>query len=628
MQHDKRKVEVVLRKATSKGTKNALRALTDPRVINHLQNNQEEHQELHLLINKFLSLWSVTPATDADSNPDRIHVPTTITPAEAIASWKEETEEHYDEIFDGEELRPAYQEVYPIMQTIEQESPERIDAYEKRSLRDFMKDNRLYHIPRMLSIAEHQKLTSGVAQRAKAIQSFLQDYFSNGLDAQCFKEKIIPANTFKQILLRNHEQDFLRKFNVSLANNWGFWYGPDLIRGPTGEMYVCEDNIGFVGGLGDLYCARKSLLNAFPEMEPAIRGDTPKNFYQSICNDYRQMVKSNERIVLLHYPNSITADNEEKRVIKLFHECGVDTVVLDSSQKRKNKRKQKSRTLQVTKDGVFLCINKQAKGKRPAVSERHPVGLVIIDAEPFDVDPKNSSVRKKIILDEAQYWMEFYDEKLESFAKLPPNKKKWKRVRIQKERDELNSLLNAKRKQYGKIANFLREYRRKDLKEALEQGFSGILDCYYNGKLQIINGPGFDFLGDKLFCMFVTDLIRFYLKEEPIISEIPTFSFADKNGQLDQALFQAVFNDPFAQQRLVLKRVDGRGGDAVWVGPMIPRAEFESVQEKIQAEPGAFIVQKYLALSVVDNQLVDLRNLANVTPQNIVVSDVLWGRGV
>lgn len=506
----------------------------------------------------------------------------------------------------------------------------------------------------MLTQSEHQKITSGVFQRAKAIQSFLQDYLTNGLNASCFTNDIIPQNTFKQILLRNHEQDFVSKFNVNLANNWGFWYGPDLIRGPTGEMYVCEDNIGFVGGLGDLYCARQSLLTSFPELAPAVHGDTPKNFYQSICSDYRSMVKANERIVLVHYPNSITADNEEKRVIKLFNECGVDTVVMASTNKRKKQfKQQRGKTLEVTPEGVFLVINKSkrggggnpGKGKgngKPGKGngkgngkpgnqkdvERYPVGLVIIDAEAFDIDPKNSSVRKKIILDEAQYWLEFYDEKLTELNKLPANKKAGKKARFQKERDQLSSLLSAERKDYHKIAMFLRFYRRKDFKEAFEQGFSGILNCYFNGKVQIINGPGFDFLGDKLFCMFVASLIRFYLKEEPIISEIPTFSFADKSGKLDHSLFQAVFNDPFAQQRLVVKRVDGRGGDSVWVGPKISRDEFETVQTLIQAEPGAFIVQKYLALSIVDNQLVDLRNLANVTPKNIIVSDVLWGRGV
>jgi len=52
----------------------------------------------------------------------------------------------------------------------------------------------------------------------------------------------------------------------TIHNNWGFWYGPDIIRGADGQFYVCEDNIGYVGGMGDLLCARKvpfSLIFSF-----------------------------------------------------------------------------------------------------------------------------------------------------------------------------------------------------------------------------------------------------------------------------------------------------------------------------------------------------------------------------
>merc|ERR1712000_471891 len=131
-----------------------------------------------------------------------------------------------------------------------------------------------------------------------------------------------------------------------------------------------------------------------------------------------------------------------------------------STNKRKKQfKQQRGKTLEVTPEGVFLVINKSkrgggggnpGKGKgngKPGKGngkgngkpgnqkdvERYPVGLVIIDAEAFDIDPKNSSVRKKIILDEAQYWLEFYDEKLVELNNLPGNKKAGKRARFQRE---------------------------------------------------------------------------------------------------------------------------------------------------------------------------------------------------
>ena len=59
--------------------------------------------------------------------------------------------------------------------------------------------------------------------------------------------------------------------------------------------------------------------------------------------------------------------------------------------------------------------------------------------------------------------------------------------------------------------------------------------------LQLVNGPGFEFLGDKQFCMYVDRLIDFYLGEKPIIRSIPTLSFAEHDP--DQ-LLSAIFDNP------------------------------------------------------------------------------------
>ena len=141
----------------------------------------------------------------------------------------------------------------------------------------------------------------------------------------------------------------------------------------------------------------------------------------------------------------------------------------------------------------------------------------------------------------------------------------------------------------------------------------------------MVNGPGFDFLGDKQFCMYVDRLIRFYLNEEPVLQSIPTLSFAEHDTE---ELLAAIFDDRHTQDSVVIKRVDGRGGDAVWVGPMISAEEFVEVRAQIRNEPNAFLVQKYIALSRLDGQLTDLRNLASVTRDSIVVSKTLWARGV
>jgi len=164
-----------------------------------------------------------------------------------------------------------------------------------------------------------------------------------------------------------------------------------------------------------------------------------------------------------------------------------------------------------------------------------------------------------------------------------------------------------------------------------KRGVPNLLDAYYNGGVKIANGPGFELLGDKELCAHVDKLIKFYLKEEPVLQTIPTLSFAT-----DPDLIAKVFDDARAQENVVVKRVDGRGGDAVWVGAKLSRTDFMEARPLVVAEPDAFIVQKYTALSQVDGQLVDLRGPAILSSSQdmlsggpgVSVSPVLWGRGV
>jgi hypothetical protein len=164
-----------------------------------------------------------------------------------------------------------------------------------------------------------------------------------------------------------------------------------------------------------------------------------------------------------------------------------------------------------------------------------------------------------------------------------------------------------------------------------KRGVPNLLEAYYSGGVKLANGPGFVILDDKELCAHVESLVKYYLNEEPILKNIPTRSFATEPD-----LIHAVFDDPRTQENVVVKRVDGRGGDAVWVGAKLSRTDFLAARPLAEAEPDAFIVQKYTALSQVDGHLVDLRGPAFISSSNdmltggqgISVSPVLWGRGV
>lgn len=184
------------------------------------------------------------------------------------------------------------------------------------------------------------------------------------------------------------------------------------------------------------------------------------------------------------------------------------------------------------------------------------------------------------------------------------------------------------------LYRLLRQHDKEEWENMIngKRGVPGLLEAYYAGGVKIANGPGFELIGDKELCAYIDKFIRHYLDEEPILRTIPTRSFAN-----DEGLIRNVFDNPHTQGNVVVKRVDGRGGDAVWVGAKLSRADFTAARPLVVAEPEAFIVQKYTALSQVDGQLVDLRGLSFICSSDVDdlsggpgagVSPVLWGRGI
>ena len=146
----------------------------------------------------------------------------------------------FDEVFrPNGALRAPYKNVAPLLHKRTKGHMANIQA---RTLRDFRGDNVLLGIPRMLSVAENQQLRQGVEQRAKAIRAFLNDHYSG--EKRYLREKAIPDYVIDRILERSTESELHRYID---AEKLSFWYGPDVVRGPSGQFYVIEDNPGHVG---------------------------------------------------------------------------------------------------------------------------------------------------------------------------------------------------------------------------------------------------------------------------------------------------------------------------------------------------------------------------------------------
>jgi len=121
-------------------------------------------------------------------------------------------------------------------------------------------------------------------------------------------------------------------------------------------------------------------------------------------------------------------------------------------------------------------------------------------------------------------------------------------------------------------------------------GVPGLMDVYLSGGVSICSAPGAGVADDKAVYTYVPEMVRFYLGEEPLLQNVPTWQC----GKTDDC---AHVLDKL--EELVVKEVHGSGGYGMLVGPKSTKAEVEVFRAKIQANPGNYIAQPTLALSTV-----------------------------
>ncbi|MDR5170434.1 circularly permuted type 2 ATP-grasp protein [Methylobacillus flagellatus] len=119
-------------------------------------------------------------------------------------------------------------------------------------------------------------------------------------------------------------------------------------------------------------------------------------------------------------------------------------------------------------------------------------------------------------------------------------------------------------------------------------GVPGLLSVYRNGGVTLANAVGTGVADDKDTYIYVPEMIRFYLGEEPILSNVPTYQLS-KADDLKYVL------DNLAE--LVVKEVQGSGGYGMLVGPSASKQELEDFRQRILANPANYIAQPTLALS-------------------------------
>ena len=119
-------------------------------------------------------------------------------------------------------------------------------------------------------------------------------------------------------------------------------------------------------------------------------------------------------------------------------------------------------------------------------------------------------------------------------------------------------------------------------------GVPGLMDVYKAGRIALVNAPGTCVADDKVICSFVPQIIKYYLGEDIILPNVPTFMCwedTDRKYVLEHL------------DELVVKEANQSGGYGMLIGPHSTQAEQEEFARRIKDNPRNYIAQPTLALS-------------------------------
>ena len=147
-------------------------------------------------------------------------------------------------------------------------------------------------------------------------------------------------------------------------------------------------------------------------------------------------------------------------------------------------------------------------------------------------------------------------------------------------------------------------------------GVPGIYGAYRTGHVAIVNAMGNGVADDKAVYSYVPAMIRYYLNEEPILKNVPTYQLAIPENR------KLVFEN---MDKMVIKKTNESGGYGMLIGSAATEEEMESFKEAIEEDPRSFIAQPIISLSsapcyingVLQPRRVDLRPYALYGPEGI-----------
>ena len=119
-------------------------------------------------------------------------------------------------------------------------------------------------------------------------------------------------------------------------------------------------------------------------------------------------------------------------------------------------------------------------------------------------------------------------------------------------------------------------------------GVQGLMQVYEAGRVALANAPGTGIADDKVIYAYVPQIVKYYLGEEIILPNVPTYVCNDERDR--QYVLEHLAT-------LVVKAANESGGYGMLVGPHSTKAEREEFARRIEASPRNYIAQPTLSLS-------------------------------
>lgn len=122
-------------------------------------------------------------------------------------------------------------------------------------------------------------------------------------------------------------------------------------------------------------------------------------------------------------------------------------------------------------------------------------------------------------------------------------------------------------------------------------GVSHLMEACRSGKVAVISAPGCALADDKGLYYFIPDMIRYYLDEEPILPNVPTY-LPTKEDELSYILGHL--------PELVIRDVTGKGDKKTYFGSGLSGGQIQELRNKLIRNPRRYVAQKVMDIAKLD----------------------------